>query len=405
MRIDPQPWMTAQSVTSVLAALGTVEGRAAARFVGGCVRDVLLGRQVKDIDLATPLVPTEVMSRLAKAGIKVVPTGLDHGTVTAIGMPGHLPIEITTLRRDVATDGRHATVVYTNDWHEDAARRDFTVNALYADQDGELHDYFDGQEDLAVGRIRFVGDARRRIEEDHLRLLRFFRFYAQFGRPPADAEALAACTELAAGIGELSGERIAKETFRLLEVPNPIPALRLMKEGDILRHVDPNLTNIDVLEALVGLQDGADPLRRLLALLSDAENATAALSSRFRLSNAVAKRLETARTVNRGLAAEMNHGDACRVIYRMGKTAFEDAVWLQWANTPESDSRSLLEISADWTVPTFPVGGEDARNLGLEEGPEIGSALKAVEDWWADGGFSADRDACLAELRRTVGPL
>src|SRR5215469_4923726 len=245
MRIDPskQPWMIAPETRKLMAALS--EGR----FVGGAVRNALSGWPAGDIDIAVPMPPEETLRRLEVAAIKAVPTGIEHGTITAI-VNGH-PFEVTSLRRDVETDGRHAVVTFTDDWEEDAARRDFTMNALYASGDGEIFDYHGGVEDLIAGRVRFVGDAATRIKEDYLRILRLFRFHAWYGKGDMDLEALRAAADAKAGLAKLSGERIAKEMLRLLECQNPAPALRLMAASGVLSELLPYALELPRLEHLV----------------------------------------------------------------------------------------------------------------------------------------------------------
>src|SRR5215468_4177027 len=266
-RLDPQPWMIAAETVAVMAALAAAGGEA--RFVGGCVRDALLGRKVSDIDIATHEPPERVMNLLSRAGIKAIPTGIKHGTVTAVVGVRHF--EITTLRRDVETYGRHARVEYTDDWAADAARRDFTMNALFCSADGTIYDPFGGLADLRAQRVRFVGDPAERIREDVLRLLRFFRFHAHYGKPPPDPPALAACRDLAHLLPTLSGERVCAETLKLLSAPQPADVVDLMRESGVLAHFLPEATGIDRMRALVAAEAVAprdlvprpDPLRRL----------------------------------------------------------------------------------------------------------------------------------------------
>src|SRR5207248_5127330 len=269
-RLAPQPWIEEPATRAVLAALK--EADIAARFVGGCVRDAILGRPIADIDLATPARPEEVIAALEKAGIKAVPTGIAHGTVTAVVPPRHF--EITTLRRDVETYGRHAKVAFDADWAEDAARRDFTINAIDLDPDGTLHDPAGGLADLAAHRVRFVGEAAKRIAEDVLRVLRYYRFEARFGTGTGDAEARAACRAAVPLLPRLSAERVARELLRLLGVPNPVPALRMMAQDGVLAAILRKATRLDRLEHLISLEAQADPLRRLAALVeTDADGA------------------------------------------------------------------------------------------------------------------------------------
>src|SRR3954466_8523052 len=289
MRIDPSQhgWMTAPETVAVMAALG--EGR----FVGGAVRNALLGVPVVDIDIAVPIPPEEAAARLRAKGIKVVETGLDHGTITAIA--GVHAFEVTSLRRDVETDGRHAKVAFTDNWAEDAARRDFTINALYASAGGEIFDYTTGVEDLAVGRVRFVGDARTRIAEDYLRVLRLFRFHAWYGKGELDADALRAAAEARDKLTTLSGERIAKELLRLLEAGNPAPVLRVMAATGILPLLLPGALQLPRLERLAEIEADnlfpRDGILRLAALLSD-DSDPHAVADALKLSNADRTRLE-----------------------------------------------------------------------------------------------------------------
>ncbi|HKO06151.1 MAG TPA: CCA tRNA nucleotidyltransferase, partial [Alphaproteobacteria bacterium] len=331
-KLPPQPWMTAPATERVLAALGA-KG-AEVRFVGGCVRDAILGRPVKDIDIATHDPPEAVIALLEAAGIKVVPTGVAHGTVTAVVGPDHF--EITTLRRDVETYGRRAKVAFTGDWAADAARRDLTINALFAAPDGTLYDPFGGLEDLRQGRIRFVGDARTRIREDVLRLLRFFRFFAHYGKPPPDAEALAACRELAPLLPTLSGERVAAETLKLLAAPEPASVVALMIEAGIVAHFLPEADGVAPLRALVtleGLGPGTDALRRLAALLDPRQGSEGAdaLALRLRFSNAERERLVALAAPAEVPQPEMSEKVQRLLLYRLGAERFRDLALLAWA--------------------------------------------------------------------------
>ncbi|HEU5482921.1 MAG TPA: CCA tRNA nucleotidyltransferase, partial [Sphingomicrobium sp.] len=280
-------------MAKLLDALGAADGLT--RYVGGAVRDGLLGLPVNDVDLATRLRPDEVVERLQVAGLKAVPTGFDHGTVTAVS-DGH-PYEVTTLRRDVETFGRRATVAYTDDWSEDAARRDFTINALMADPaTGEVFDYFGGLDDLEERHVRFIGDPFERIAEDHLRILRFFRFHARFGRGVPDSAALRACTERANDLMALSRERIADELLKLLAVDDPSPTVRAMLDCDVLKPVLPEITRnaVEPLEALIAAERKAqiapDPIRRLVALLPRDPAVSETIAARLKLSNKARKR-------------------------------------------------------------------------------------------------------------------
>ncbi len=393
-RIAVQPWMSEAPARAVLAALGG-EGR----FVGGCVRDALLGRAIGDVDIATPLAPEEVIRRLQVAKIKAVPTGLAHGTVTAVVPPRHF--EITTLRRDVETDGRHARVAFTADWAADAARRDFTMNALFLAADGNLFDPVGGLADLRAGRVRFVGDAATRIREDVLRLLRFYRFYAHYGKGEADGAARAACRALAHLLPSLSGERVAGETLKLLGAPDPLPSLLMMVEDGVLAVLLPEARRLDRLASLLPLEPALDPLRRLGALIAGDPSA---LAERLRLSNEQRARLLA-------LAAPLWPVDLAgddrtqrRALHRLGAALYRDLVLLGAAETGARDRLpALLALAAEWHPLVFPLRGRDVTALGVPAGKEVGRLLAELEQWWEAGDFRADRRQCLAELKRRLG--
>ncbi len=390
-------WMRAPATRKVLAAL--TEGGRPARFVGGCVRDTLMGRTISDIDIATPLLPDAVIAATKAAGLKAIPTGIDHGTVTVVA--DGQPFEVTTLRRDVATDGRRAVVAFTDDWREDAARRDFTINALSADPDGTVHDYFGGVEDARAGRVRFVGDPVRRIEEDVLRLLRFFRFYAQLGTPPPDPAALEACQAMAGRIGSLSGERVRVEILKLLAAPDPLPAWRLMIDHDVAAHTFEETGDFERLSGLVAVEPEADPIRRLAALQTLGREGAELLADRLKTSRDERDRLIA--LADRGAAIDpaMSEGDMRQVIYRLGGAVARDAVLLAWAGSPE-DRRfeGLLRLAGSWEAPRFPLKGRDALALGMDAGPEVGDLLRSIEEDWIAGDFREDRAALLEVLKR-----
>ena len=395
-RLYPQPWMTAAPTAAVIAALEAAGGSGCARFVGGGVRDAALGRAIADIDIATPLVPAAVVAALHAAGLGAVPTGIEHGTVTAIA--DHRPFEITTLRRDVETDGRRAVVAFTTDWAEDAARRDFRLNALYLDPQGRLYDPVGGGvEDAQAGRIVFVGDAETRIREDYLRVLRFFRFTAWYGRGEPDAAALAACAKLKDGVTGLSGERLSKELLKLLAAPDPRLAIGLMARTGVLAKVLPYPLRLERFEAMVAL-DG-DPGLRLSALAPDDAEAVGAVAIRLRLSNSLRDRLAAAVP---GVELGMTDAQARAAIYREGAAVFRDRVLKRWAEAPaeETDARRLLALAASWAPPKFPVRGADLVKLGVGRGPEVGRRLAEAEAWWIAGDFTADRAALLERLAR-----
>lgn len=414
-KIHPQPWMTESATVAVMAALNAGETSGmVALFVGGCVRDSLLGREAGDIDIATVLAPEMVSERLRAAGLKVVPTGLAHGTVTAIVEGRHF--EITTLRVDVDTDGRRATVAFTDDWVADAQRRDFTVNALFADSSGAVFDPVGGLADLKAGRVRFVGNAEQRIREDVLRLLRFFRFYAQFGSPPPDKEAIAACAKLADLLPTLSGERVAAETFKLMGAADPATTMALMSANGVLQHFLPEAREIDRLAALVtveGVVEQADPLRRMAAGLKVDGAGADAIADRYRLSNANRARLREMAAVDHCLARDMKKESRQVALYRLGADMWRDRVLIDWAEEIALGTlqdrhitdawRELYYLPDEWTPPAFPLQGNDVLALGIEAGPAVGRHLADVEEWWVAGGFAAGRDACLTKLRELAG--
>ncbi len=372
-----------------LAALTAALGADNIRWVGGAVRDGLLGVAVHDVDCATVLMPAEVIDRCARAGIRTVPTGIEHGTVTAILADG--PVEITTLRRDVATDGRRATVAFASDWPEDAARRDFTINALYAHPETlEIADYFGGLDDLAARRVRFIGDARERIAEDHLRILRYYRFQARFGAA-LDAEAEAACADLAHSLKGLSRERVAAELLTLLALPDPHATLERMRAHGVLGVILPeacpaHLTALARLIAQESAQGVApDPVRRLAALLPPSPDVAETVAARLRLSKA-----QRARLIG---AAERMPADTTNphaLAYRLTHPLAVDRLLLLGG-----DARALT----GWTPPVFPLKGGTIVARGVTAGPAVARILQAVENRWVDEGFpdSARIDALLAE--------
>ena len=404
MKIDPAQhgWMTAPETLAVMTALGD------ARFVGGAVRNALLGVSVADIDIAVPMPPTESLARLRARGIKVVETGLEHGTVTAIA--GTHAFEITSLRRDVETDGRHAIIAFTDDWAEDAARRDFTINAMYAAVNGEIFDYATGIEDLIAGKVRFMGDAKTRIAEDYLRVLRLFRFHAWYGKGDIDAEGLRAAAEAKDKLKTLSAERVQKELLRLLEAENPAPVLRVMAATGILSELLPGALSLPRLERLVEIdadnQFARDAVLRLAALLPDSDNDAAhAAADALKLSNADRARLEQALSGEK-IPAQLAARDARRLLYRIGVARFRDKVLLQWAGAPKGAGalqfRMLLEMADNWQRPRFPLTGRDVMQAGVPEGPDVGRVLARVEDWWVGGDFAADEGACRDQLKAVI---
>ena len=399
--LDPakHEWMRWPETRAVMAALKSGGGEA--RFVGGAVRNALLGEPVTDVDIATPLTPEEVTKRLEKAGLQAVPTGITHGTVTAVA--SGKPFEVTTLRRDVSTDGRRAVVAFTKDWAEDAGRRDFTMNALYASPDGEVFDPTGGVTDLKAGRVRFVGDPATRIREDYLRILRLFRFHAWYGKGELDKAALAAAVAEKSGLKQLSGERVQKELRRLLAARDPVPTLRVMEKTGILSGILPWPLTLTRLVHLVAIDTvnkfSPDAILRLAALMPGDANAARALAERLKLSNADRDRLIAATSdIKIGTAQR----DAQALLYRLGAQQFKDLVFLRWAadeKTPAAQWRALIELANTWRKPQFPLDGRDAMAAGVKEGPAVGKMLGELEQWWIENDFEPDRAALLVRLK------
>jgi poly(A) polymerase len=398
--LTPQPWMTGRAASAVWRCLSA--GGGTARFVGGSVRNAVMGLPVTDLDMATNLPPERVIALAEAANIRAIPTGIDHGTVTLV--VDHVPIEVTTLRRDVETDGRHAVVAFTEDWTADSARRDFTLNALYLDPDGTIYDPTgDGLADARAGRLRFVGVPGDRIREDALRILRLFRFLASHGRQGPDPDAVSACVALAPLIETLSGERVWTELRKLLVADGAAKALKLMESTGVARHLwaGPVKTNVALrlIELETALNRSSDPVRRLAALASDAETVA---TERLRLSSADRDRL------GRALAEKQDSlaNDPARraAIYRSGGEVFVDRLLLTAVNamTDHQVLTADLAIIDNWLAPRFPIGGADVLALGLAPGPDVGAVLRAVEDWWISGDFTADREACLSALKSRI---
>lgn len=395
MRLSPQPWMTSEPSRAVFDAIAAAGGEV--RFVGGCVRDALLGRPVFDKDAACTLPPERVMEALQAAGIRAIPTGIAHGTVTALSHGQ--TYEITTLRRDVDCDGRRAEVAFTDDWQEDAARRDFTMNALYCSLDGRLYDYHHGVEDAQAGHVRFIGDARQRIREDGLRILRFFRFFAHYGKGEPDAEALNACAELAAMLDGLSGERIQAEMLKLLAAPAPQEVLRVMAARGILPHIALPFAENTPLAALIAAEPKPEALRRLALLLRQEPEALEPLLHRWKLSNAAKTRLRHAVAAPH---ADWTEAEQKRTLRRWGAERFRDAVLLTWAEQPQQAERfrHMLELAESWQPPVFPLSGHDLMAAGVPQGRELGEALAALEDWWEARDYRPGKAELLAEAAR-----
>jgi poly(A) polymerase/tRNA nucleotidyltransferase (CCA-adding enzyme) len=385
----PPAFLSEPAPAAVLAALP------GARAVGGCVRDALAGRPVHDVDVAAPLPPDAAAPLLRRAGMKVFDTGLSHGTVTAV--LGGQPVEVTSLRRDVATDGRHAEVEWTTDWREDAARRDFTMNAMSLAADGRLWDYFGGREDLAAGRVRFVGDPDTRLREDYLRALRFFRFHARYGRGEPDLAALAAIRAAVPGLARLSAERVWMEIKRLLAAPDPPGAVALMAETGVLGAVLPEATGTAALARLVAIGDAPpDPLLRFAALFPEGLG-FGGLAARLRMSGAEAATLAALR----GPAPPPDADDAAlrRALAEAGHAALLGRSLLAEARGAPGDLAVLRRRLSATERPEFPLHGRDALAIGVPPGPEVGRLLGALRSWWMENGCVDDAEACRGKLR------
>jgi poly(A) polymerase len=397
--LNDRSWLDAKATRTLIAALDA--GGLDFRFVGGAVRDGLLGRKVADIDVATPARPDAVVRAVEAAGLKAIPTGIAHGTVTA--MVGHQPFEITTLRRDVETDGRHAVVAFTDNWRADAARRDFTMNALYADRGGAITDFFGGEADAKAGHVRFIGDPAERIAEDGLRILRFFRFHAWYGQGPLDSAGLAACVQLAGMIGRLSGERVRVELFKTLAAPDPAPAWTAMIDAGVMAHTVSDATRVDRLSAMITLEQAmglpADPLRRLAALTG--APSAALLKARLKLSNRNDDHLKSLGILadRADLMVRRKFGQA---LYGAEPAWVRDAAMLAHVENGVPDAVTLLFLPSfieGWTEPKFPLTGADLKQAGFTAGPDMGRLLAELERWWIEADFAPDRAACLAKLR------
>ncbi len=404
LRIVPPAFLAEPAFAALLDALPE------ARVVGGAVRDALAGCPIADIDLGTRLPPAEVMAALQRAGIRAVPTGLDHGTVTAVlGGPlgGGRSVEITTLRRDVATDGRHATVAFTDDWRQDAARRDFTINAMSMARDGAVHDYFGGIADLRAGVLRFVGDPAQRIAEDLLRVLRYFRFFARYAARPPEPEVRSALRAGIPGLATLSAERVWSELRRILAAPDPRTAIALMAELGVLDAVIPEGADPAALARLIGAGAPVDPLLHVMALLT---GNVEKFADRLRLSGAERQRLLDLRATP---VAGPQDDDAAlrRLLADHERALLIDRTWLtdrSWlvpdglAGAVQADWAALRARLAGLPKPMFPLQGSDVLALGVPPGPRVGALLRATRDWWLVGGCVAGVADCRAELARIL---
>lgn len=404
-RLDPAVWAPWPGLPDVVAAIAR-DGDTA-RVVGGAVRNALLGEPVSDVDLATTARPETVIARARAAGLKAVPTGIDHGTITVVAR--HHGYEVTTLREDVETFGRHAVVRFATDWRADAFRRDFTINALYADLDGTIHDYSTGLADVAARRVRFIGDAATRIREDYLRILRFFRFHARYGAGAPDAESLDACLAHLDGLKTLSAERIGQEMLKLVAAPNVGATLALMHDHLIVERVARMAVEtaaVPRLHALAaaGRIPGPDPALLVAALLpvdADPVEAAFALWDCWRLSNAIRDRAAAAARTAAAIPALADARAARVLLYRVGATAWLDGIALAAVRRPPGDA--IAGRWLDWRAiaaanppPRLPITGKDLVAAGLAPGPAIGAALARAEAAWEAGDFTSPRSELLA---------
>ena len=390
---DPPVWRSWPETQAVIDALKSEGGTA--RFVGGCVRDALLDLETEDIDIATDLIPGAVIQGLERAGITALPTGLDHGTITAVLNKRHF--EITTLRVDVVNHGRHAEIAFTHDWERDAERRDFTFNALYLDPEGELVDPVGGLADLAARHVRFIGNAAERIREDRLRVLRYFRFYARFGDENPDEQALHACAKAAGQLGQLSAERVRKELLLLLGTDKPLPAIGLMEKTGVLPAILGGPADLERLNALLALDMPSDALLRFAALLGGDKGRALDLAGKLRFSNKQKERLTV--MCGKDVMPDLSSPARRELLYKIGKTGFVDQTLLLWAALGlDANLAHYLEEADQWDAPEFPVTGRDLLTLGVGEGEQLGKLLKKMEESWIASDFTQTKDELLQEF-------
>ena len=397
-----ESWLTAEPVQRLLTLLSAGDGEA--RIAGGAVRNALLGEPIADIDIATTLPPWRVTELVTRAGMSVHATGLAHGTVTVVVHEADEThaFEVTTLRVDTETDGRRAKVAFTDDWVADASRRDFTINAMFCDANGTVHDPLGGYDDLVARTVRFAGDPDARITEDYLRILRFFRFHARYGTGEMDAAALKACTKHKKALSNLSGERVRTEILKLLVARNVIETIAVMDRHGIFQCAFPAELRLKPLEQMRDI-DAANGLpsdgELRLCVLVDPRKAPI---DRLRLSNEQRDRI-LAVPADTSLSPRLRDSERKIVLYQMGADGYRDAVRCRWALSGDAIDDAgwlaLLCLPGDWPVPVFPVKGRDLINRGVTPGPELGDKLQALEDWWMAAGFPDDRNEILSQLQ------
>jgi len=391
MQLNPK-WLNAPETQKLIASFGADK----IRFVGGAVRDAVLGFEAVELDAATIFEPQETITMLEKAGIRAIPTGLAHGTITAV--INEKTFEITSLRRDVSCDGRHAEVAFGTDWREDAARRDFTMNAMYLSADGELFDYFDGASDARAGRVRFIGDARARIAEDYLRILRFFRFFASYGKGAPDETALAACAEFAGQINTLSGERIQHEMLKLLAADAPFSVLELMQKQGVFIHAF-GFSMSSLRGAIRDVAIQKNPPSRLAFLLLNADipalDALSKIKERWKISGALHKQLLLLINNVNEISPETLTAKQKHLIRKLGNKNFLAVIVLKNALAPHADYQKMLELANSWQAPAFPITGADLLSIGTPQGKELGEKLHALEKIWEESDYTLTRDNLL----------
>lgn len=411
-KLTGAPWIDAPASQRVIGALEAVRP-GSARFVGGCVRNAIMRRPAGDIDIATQLPPLEAKAALEAAGVKVFETGIEHGTITAVA--DHQPFEITSLRRDVETDGRRAVVAFTEDWAEDAQRRDFRLNAIYAGPDGALYDPTGhGVEDARAGRVIFVGEPEHRIREDYLRILRFFRFNAWYARDGFDEAGLKACGDLAGGMAGLSAERVWAEFKKLLDAPDPRRAVRAMAAAGVLAQILPRTRGLEVFERMAATEAAQfltpEPLLRMAALLEPGAEPAREAAQRLKLSNDERQRLvRIAEPDGPRLVSFLSPKEVRRALYLLGKETFCDRVRLAWAMNDKDAAapqwRALLAMAEGWSRPVLPIDGRQVQAAGVEAGPKVGEVLREVEAWWIDSDFTMDELSVIERLKAVAQAL
>lgn len=396
-------WLTSENTQTIFRVLA--EGGFVARAVGGAVRNTLLEHAVSDIDIATTATPADVVRLARAAGLHVVETGLKHGTVTVISE--HMPFEVTTLREDVSTDGRHAEVAFTDDWVADASRRDFTINALYCDPDGQVFDPLGGLEDLAQRRVRFIGDAHARIREDYLRILRFFRFFAQYAEGEPDDEGLAACVQERRGLRQLSGERLRQEFSKLVCAPRAEAAIGAMLGRGLVTEILQSAPSPNLFRRVIALDCEGDWPLRLAALAVHAAEDAARLTRILSLSNAERRILFEASDARRQLDVR-DEKALRRLLYSLGGEAYRRRLLLVWAKrtiTGDDDGSALthaMSLPQRWPAPVFPLVGGDVLALGVRAGPKVGELLRTLEAEWIAHDFTDERATLLRRLKEVV---